>query len=306
MSIRNVTKDKLTWVDIDKPDAAAIAFLKENYNFHHLDFEDIQGESQTPKIDTYKNYLFLILQFPKWDSKKQRVTTHDLHMFIGTNFLVTIHQTPNAEIKKFFNSRMKSKRIQKQWMSSSAGFLLYKIIEAQFKNMRPVLNDIGKQLSELEEEIFSAEQDVNTVKELAIHRRNILHFRRVIDPQRYLVANLSHIRKTFLNEETSLYFDDIHDYLNKVWAILDSYRETIHGLHVTVESLINQRTNKIVSTLTAISVGLLPFTVLSGIYGMNITSLPFANNPIGVWMMFVALALIVGILLTIMRRKTWL
>lgn len=306
MSIKQVSTDKLTWVNIDKPDAAAIEFLKKNYNFHHLDFEDIQGESQTPKIDTYKNYLFLIFQFPRWDKEKKRIVTSDLHMFIGNKFLVTIHQGTDTTVRKFFASRIKSKRIQKQWMGSSPGYLLYKIIESQFKNMRPALNDIGKQLSELEEDIFNAEQDINTVKELAIHRRNILSFRRVIDPQRYLVANLSHIRKPFLNEDTSLYFDDIHDYLNKIWAILDSYRESVHGLHVTVESLINQRTNKIVSTLTAISVGLLPFTVLSGIYGMNIGGLPYANHPLIVWLMFLVLAIIVGIVLIFMRRKTWL
>ena len=196
--------------------------------------------------------------------------------------------------------------MKKQWMNGSTGFLLYKVLESIFKEMRPMLNTIGKELSTVEDLIFSGEEQTDTVKQLAIHRRNILTIRRIIDPQRYLIANLSHIRKSFINEETSLYFDDIHDYLNKTWAIVDTYKETIQGLHVTVESLITQKTNKVVSTLTAISVGLLPFTVLSGIYGMNIAGLPYAKEPFGVWMMFASLMVIIGIALMIMKKKTWL
>ena len=154
--------------------------------------------------------------------------------------------------------------------------------------------------------MFEGEQNTEIVKELAIYRRNILSLRRMIDPQRYLMANLSHIRKPFLNEETSLYYDDINDYLNKVWAIIDTYRDTIQGLHVTVESLITQRTNKVISALTVISVGLLPFTVLASIYGMNITGLPFATNPLWVWGMFGVLAALLGIVIIVMRTRKWL
>ena len=141
------------------------------------------------------------------------------------------------------------------------------------------------------------------VHELARHRRNILNFRRIIDPQRYLVANLSHTRKSFLNEEMSLYFDNVNDYLSKLWSIVEAYKDTLNGLHVTVESLVNQRTNKLISSLTVISVSLLPLTLLSGIYGMNIDRLPFAHQPIFVWGIFVALGLFILLLITIMRRQ---
>ena len=158
----------------------------------------------------------------------------------------------------------------------------------------------------VEQDIFGGEQDTNVVKKLAINRRNILNFRRIIDPQRYLIANLSHTRKPFLNEKTSLYFDNINDYLSKLWSIVETYRDTVNGLHVTTESLINQRTNKVIGVLTTISVALLPFTVLSSIYGMNIVGLPYAQNPLGVWLMFLGLAALVFITIVVMRKKTWL
>ena len=154
--------------------------------------------------------------------------------------------------------------------------------------------------------MFAGQQlDNNLIMELGRHRRNVLGFRRIIDPQRYLMSNLSHIRKPFLSEDTSLYFDDVNDYLSKLWSIIDTYRDTVQGLHVTVESLINQRTNKVISMLTVISVSLLPLTVLSGIYGMNI-ALPFSHQPLVVWGIFIILTCSILLLISIMRKKRWI
>ena len=306
MAIKKLTTDKLTWINIDQVNEEALTYLKEQHNFHHLDLEDIQGESQTTKLDTYKNYLFLVVQFPHWNDETKSIKTHEIDVFIGEGFLITVQHTKSRDIKNFFYRCMKKKSIKKEWMRSTSGYLLYSLLEALFKQVQPILNKIGKELNNIEQDVFEGEQNTELVKELAIYRRNILSLRRMIDPQRYLMANLSHIRKPFLNEETSLYYDDINDYLNKVWAIIDTYRDTIQGLHVTVESLITQRTNKVISALTVISVGLLPFTVLASIYGMNITGLPFATNPLWVWGMFGVLAVLLVAVIIIMRTRKWL
>ena len=100
-----------------------------------------------------------------------------------------------------------------------------------------------------------------------------------------------------------LYFDDIHDYLNKLWSITETYKDTVDGLHVTIESLISHRTNKIISTLTTINVAMLPLNLLAGLYGMNIDKLPFAHQPFFVWMFFIGLAIITLIVLFLMHQR---
>jgi magnesium transporter len=187
-------------------------------------------------------------------------------------------------------------------MGHGSGYLLYRITEALFHTSRPILNNLGKNISDLENRIFDDTPDYHTVRELAIHRRNVLHFRRIIDPQRYLMSNLSHVRKPFLDETMSLYFDDLSDYLSKFWAIITTYRDTIDGLHVTVESLLTQRTNKVIGALTVISVALLPLTLLSGIYGMNIP-LPYQESPLVIFLMFGLLTTIILSSIAMMRHK---
>jgi len=305
MAIKEIKKKGLTWVNIDRVDDEAIAYLKKNYSFHHLDLEDIQSETQTPKIDIYKDYLFLVLHIPQWHSATKHIGSHELDVFVGDKYLITIQHTKNKEIKNFFYRAMNNKTVNKEWLSDTSGYLLYKLIEALFQKSRPVLNTIGKQISSVEEEIFDGEPEIKEIRELAIHRRNILNFRRIIDPQRYLMSNLSHIRKPFMDESLSIYFDNMRDYLDKLWAIVDTYRDTISGLHITVESIINQRTNKIITVLTVMSAALLPLTLLSGIYGMNI-DLPFSHHPTIVFLMFLILISVIFAAIVIMRKRKWL
>jgi len=302
MSIKTLSQNNLTWVNIDKIDEESLNYLKKNYNFHHLDYEDLLSEQQMPKIDSYKDYLFIILKFPHWQSNDQTVTDHEIDIFIGKDYLVTIQHSKSKEMKNFFYRCMNNRKVKADWMSNS-GFLLFRLIESLFQNTRPMLNNLGNQISSIEQRIYNGEQDTSAIKELALQRRSVLHFRRILDPQRYLVANLSNTKKVFLDENLSLYFDDINDYLNKIWAVIETCKETIDGLHITVESLITQRTNKVIGALTVISVALLPLTLLSGIYGMNIIGLPFAQNPAWVWLMFVGLAGFIFIVIFIMKKK---
>ncbi|MBI2436625.1 MAG: magnesium transporter CorA family protein [Candidatus Magasanikbacteria bacterium] len=306
MSVKEIKQGALTWIHISKVNEESIAYLKKAHKFHHLDFEDIQSESQNPKLDVYDSYLFLVFHFPEWKQNSKKIVPHEIDFFVGENYMITVQHGKNSEVKDFFYRCMNNRKIKNSWMSKNSGFLLYKLLESLFNESRPMLNSLGKQISAIENDIFAGEQDVQEIKELAMLRRDVLSFRRMLDPQRYLVSTISHTRKSFLDETLSIYFDNIKDYLDKLWVIADTYKETIDGLHLTVESLVNQKTNKVIGALTAISVSLLPLTLLSGIYGMNISGLPHANNPKWVWFMFIGLACIIVTSIVLMKRKKWL
>lgn len=307
MSIKVLKEKKLTWVNIDQINQEAIDYLKEHYSFHHLDFEDLQSEQQTPKIDTYKSYLFLVLQFPQWQASTKTINAHEIDIFVGDDYLITIQHTKSKDIKNFFYRCMNNRKIKSEWMSQSAGYLLYHLVDALFQKSRPMLNRLGSQISKVEQGVFDdSGRQADVVKNLAIIRRNVLSLRRIIEPQKYITGTLSHTRKPFLPDELAIYFDNVTDYLNKVWAITDTYKDTINGLHVTLESLINQRTNKVIGSLTVISVALLPLTLLSGIYGMNIDHLPFAHSPIWVWGVFGMVAFLILATIAVMKKKHWI
>ena len=305
MAIEKTTQNGLTWINMDEIDQEAIDFLDDNFEFHELDFEDLQERTQTPKIDVYQDYLFIVLQFPKMNHHSNKIVFHEIDIFVGEGFLVTLQRGKVEELIGLFEQCQENETIQNEWMGDSSGFLLYNVLEHIFHTTEPVVNKIGRQISDIEEEVFSEEQDTGTIKKLAEQKRNILFFRRIIEPQRYLVSKLSHIRKPFLAEDLAIYFDDTNDFLNKLWNIIETYKETVSELHVTVESLINQRTNKVLNALTVASVVLLPPTLLAGIYGMNI-DLPFQNQPGIVWGLYGILTALILLAFYAMKKKKWL
>lgn len=306
MAIKILSHNKLTWVNIDQVDDEARKYLREHHSFHPLDMEDVETEQHAPKIDAYKEYLFIVLQFPQWDAAEKTVMAQEIDMFIGNNYLVTIQKTKSKEVKNFFYRCMNNQSVKDDWMNQTSGYLLYELIESLFHSTRPILNNIGKNISALEQEIFSGNQQSRAILGLGMHRRNVLNFRRILDPERQIMSSLYNYQKPFLGPELHIYFEDITDYLNNLWSIVNAYKDTIDGLHVTVESLLNRRVNKVISALTIISVSLLPLNLLSGIYGMNIAGLPFANDPIWVWAMFAVLAAMILAIIFIMKRQKWL
>lgn len=304
MASKLLTEGKLTWTHIESLTPEILTELKTNYNFHQLDVDDVATEStHIPKVDVYKNYIFLVLHLPHWNPAEKKITINQVNFFVGENFVITIPHRDAREVRSLFFRCLKNHKLKKEWMGGSAGLLLYHIIAELFREARPLLNNIGKHVALVEDEVFSGEQNTRLIKDLAGHRRNILLYRNIIDPQRYVISSLTNVRRSFMDENLVIYFDDIRDYLDKLWAIVETYKETVNGLYITVESIMNQRTSKVLTILTIISAALLPHTLFFNLYSMNLTGLPLSGSPGLVWSLFGALTLIVaGVLVVTLRR----
>ena len=142
MAVKTLKQKGLTWVNIDKMDEESFNYLKTNFKFHHLDYEDLRGGKQTPKIDIYKNYLFLILHIPQWKNSTHSINNAELGFFIGEGYLITIQHGHSKLMKNFFYRCMKNPTVKKNWMDKGSGYLMYKIIDALFapENLWTVLD----------------------------------------------------------------------------------------------------------------------------------------------------------------------
>ncbi len=305
MGFKTITHNKLTWVNIDQIDDDARKHLAERYAFHPLDLEDVEADQHTPKIDAYKEYLFIVLQFPQWDTTDRAIVAQEIDMFIGDNFLITIQKNKSKELKNFFYRCMNNDSLRNDWMSQNSGYLLYELVESLFHSTRPILNNLGKNISNLEQKIFSGNQQSGAILELGMHRRNVLTFRRILDPERQIISSLYNYQKPFLGPELHIYFEDITDYLNNLWSIVNTYKDTIDGIHVTVESLLKRRANKIITVLTVIQTVFTPPALYAAIYGMNV-NLPYAQHPSVIWWSMGIITVFSIILMIILQRRRWL
>jgi magnesium transporter len=300
LNIKTLNWGKLTWIYIEQPTEKETKYLAEHYPFHPLDLDDVLSRQQRPKIDQYEDYLFLVLHFPVFN-KEQRVTTaSQLSVFIGQDYLITLHTGGLKPLVKLFRECQIKDEFCKEYFGSGSGFLLYRIVDRLVDYSIPITNKMMFNVEEVEDEIFSS-QKKDTVREISMLRRDVISFRRIIWPMRAVIGGLEPKVRRFSDKDMSVYFGDVIDHMDKIWDALDEYKEIIEGLSSTYDSLSSHRTNEVIRLLTVIAIVLLPITVVASIYGMNIP-LPFQDSDFAFIFVVVMMAAIIGGILFILRR----
>src|ERR671934_174710 len=267
--IERLSAEGLQWIHIEQPSALERAWLAEHYDFHPLDLEDVMSRNQRPKIDQYPDYLFIVLHFPVFDKAVGRLNAAELDIFIGPDFLITLPNSPLPPVEYLFERCRSSDEVRHQMLSKGSGYLLYKIVDDSFDYCFPMLRKIGNKLERLEEDIFEGRSE-EVVRDISNVKQEIVGFRKIVRPQRPVLRDLERTNQRYLAEDLEVYFDDIVDASERIWDMLENYKEVVEALEDTNESVLSHRLNDILRVLTSISVVMLPLTLIASIWGMNV------------------------------------
>ncbi|NQT31900.1 MAG: magnesium/cobalt transporter CorA [Deltaproteobacteria bacterium] len=304
LHVESVTAGELTWINIEEPTRLETDYLAQSYPFHPLDLDDCLSRIQRPKIDVYDDYLFLVFHFPVFNPEARVTTSSQVSVFIGQGYLITLHKGDLKPLVKLFNQCQTDEEIREEHFGQGSGYLLYRVVDRLVDYCIPILNKIGVNIEEVEDNIFS-ESMRGTVREISALRRDVISFRRIIWPMRAVIGSMEPKIRRFTPMEMEVYFGDMTDHVDKLWDALDEYKEIIEGLSDTHDSLATNRTNEVVRVLTTIATILLPLTVVASLYGMNIP-LPFQNSPFSFVLVFVVWIVIACGMLYFFRRKRWI
>jgi magnesium transporter len=227
-------------------------------------------------------------------------------MFVGPDYLVTIPNQPLQPVAYLFDRCRQKEELREQLFSKGSGFLLYRIIDDSFDYCFPMLRKIGNKLDALEDEIFEGRSE-DIVRDISNAKQEIINFRKVIRPQRTVLRDLEKLKQRFLAPDMDLeiYFDDIVDAHERIWDMLENYKEVIEGLEDTNESVISHRVNDILRVLTAFSVIVLPLTLIASLWGMNV-GVPGEGDTEDFWAIVGGMAVILVGMLAYFRRRGWL
>jgi magnesium transporter len=298
---------KSRWINLTDVTPEDILTLKKKYKFHDLDLEDCLSDIQRPKIDEYEKYLFIILQFPNFNKNTQRYDTEQVNIFIGQNFIITLHKGNLELLNDLFENCQKSLRFRRETFNGSTGYLLYKILHKLFSSCFSITDKIQISLKNIEKNLFDSKRIRDQLEEIMITKKNIITLRKVIAPERSVVAALEHKNKKFLPEGLEVYFDDVVDHIEKLWTILETQKEVVESLGDTNESLISHNINHLMRTFTIISVLMVPFSVINNLFSINIR-LPFANaleNPTHFWRLLVLMFMTSVLTYIFFKWKKW-
>lgn len=274
---RELSLKKIKWTDGVKMGDSDIGELLTGYGFHELDIEACMEENQRARIDSYDDYAFVILHFPKYNARLKIYELNEFNIFVGKNFLITLKDFSGTHIDKIFEkySSVNMRNMKKTHISS--GFILYELIQVMLEKMFKVCDNIRRDIKILEKQVFEKSRS-SLVRSILIKKRNIVVLKHMLQPQITVLRTLeAHMNKTFDNE-IEAYFEDLEDKIQKILTDISVLEEYIESVEDAFKSMIDIETNSVIKFLTIFSAFMLPLTLITSFYGMNIT-LPYQSSP---------------------------
>jgi len=296
-SLKDQAAAQWAWVDVVDPDETTMRALERRFELHELAVEDALHLQMRPKLDSYVDGFFLVWLTPQQPNGGP-VEVHELDVFVGTGFLITVRKTPMAAIDYVAGEAARIMVRGQDWV-------LHAILDHLVDSVLPIVDGLGDKLDDVED-VMLGEPRKSDIAVLYAVRRQLVRMRRIIGPERDLIRSLARERD-LLSEESYRYFQDIGDHLARVEDSIETYREVAAAVMDIYLSAQSNRMNEIMKALTVVATIFMPLTLLSGIYGMNVV--------VGMWPPVMAdwsFAVIVGSMLAIavgmsiyFRRKKW-
>ena len=284
-----ISSGDVRWLNMERPREADREWLEQEFGFHPLAIEDVASRNQRPKLDAYDDYLFIVLHFPVFDKSQDRLLTAEVDIFVGPDFLITLPDQNLPPLGAMFERYRARDEVRDNVFGKGTGYLLYKIVDTCVDASFPMLRRIGDKLDRLEDDIFEG-RSAEIVRELSNAKQEIINFRRVVRPMRAVLRDLERTKQRYLTDELDVYFDDITDAAERIWDVLENYKEVAEALEDTNESVLSHRLNESLRLLTAFSVTLLPLTLLTGLFGMNVTLPGQPGSAVEFWLIVIVMA----------------
>jgi magnesium transporter len=295
------SSERVIWIDATGATAAEIEAIGDLYKFHGLAVEDARKRQQRPKIDAYGNHLFVVLYALDPPDESQRQPARELSMFITPHAIVTFHRQDIEELDD----------AARRWAAHCAGMLpetpamlAYTICDSIVDGYFPCLDEFGERIEVLEREMFEHGAPETLEKVFGI-KRQLLELRRVVAPTRDVFNAFTRRELPVLGESSLVYFQDVHDHVIRTTDTIDAYREilsTVVEVHLT---LVSNRLNQTVRTLTVASIILMSMALITGIYGMNFENMPELTWRYGYFFVLTVLVILGGGLAVAFRRFGW-
>jgi magnesium transporter len=290
------------WVALESPTPDEARILSDLFHFHELAVEDALMEVHHPKIESYGDYLYLILHGIDFRASEHCFTTKDVDFFLGAQYLVTVHAGMSRSIDRIGSVCTKDERV----LGEGPGLLMYRIIDTMVDNYLPEIEKLGERLDEMEEEVFE-KPNTALARRILDFKRDIASLRRIVLPQRDAVGRLARREFPLISEQLAYRFRDVHDHLVRLSDEAMFFQDRITSILDAHLSAVSNQLNQVMKVLTIIATLFMPLTVLTGMYGMNV---PLPHLPGGegaqFWWILAMMLAMSGLMLVYFRRKRWI
>ena len=290
------------WVDLDRPTAEESQILATVFHLHELSIEDALNAIHHPKIESYGDYLYLILHGIDFNARQHRFKTQDVDFFMNRQYLITVHHGASRSIGKVADICTRNNQL----LGEGTAALMHRIVDALVDNYRPEIDKLQGRLDKLETEVFE-NPSPRLAQKILDFKRDVASLRQVVLPQRDAVGRLARREFPIIDEQLAYRFRDVYDHLVRLSDESIFFQDRISGILDALLAAVSNQMNAVMKVMTIISTIFLPLTVLTGLYGMNV---PLPHLPGGehaqFWWILAIMVAVAVVMLYVFRRKRWM
>ncbi len=296
-------KESLVWIDMEQPNEKDNELLSDVFHFHPLTIEDAIETRNHPKVESYTNYLFLIVHGVTMQTNSTNFVTRELDIYLGANFVLTYHH----ESFRSINAVKSQIRTNTFHCERGADYLLHQILDKLVDLYIPVVDDFEAAVNDLEDRIFQMKKGSNKLlEEIMDLKRSVARLVRISSKQMDVITRLANGEFPLIGKDVLPFYRDVYDHLHRVSVLAENYRDLIGGLLNLHFNVVANRTNDVVKILTIFSAIVLPLSLIAGIYGMNFENMPELKTRNGYFLTIASMVIVAIGLLAYFWRKGWI
>lgn len=299
-----VREGGLLWVDIDSSDLTQHALLEKVFGFHHLAVEDTLSPNTRVKLEEYGAYLFAVVAAVRLDRRTDDpydTEVFNLYLFIGPNYLVTVHAAPSQAVDEV------RERLQRSPDQINRGIemIMHGVLDVTVDQFLPIVDHVDDQVDKLEEKLFE-QYDEMAIKDIFRAKRLVVQLRRELGPLREVLNVLTNRPHACISMQSQVYFRDVYDHTIRIVESIESMRDLLGSV---LESFLSQQSNRMNRQMKALSVVAtvsLPLVVIGGVFGMNFSAMPLTHSPFGFFWAIGVMGVAAIAIWWIIKRQDWI
>lgn len=298
--LRKIDPNNVNWINMDgMGDLTIVEKLQSHFCFDALTLDDVIND-QRPKAEEYDDYLFFTLKM-LYKIKDDKIDYEQISFVLGTNYLISF-QEKEGDLFDGFRDRIKLDQGKVRKMG--VDYLMYRLIDIIVDNYYTVLDNIGSQLEEIEDCIYTDSAEEAFAKIQAI-KKELIFLRKAVYPLREALSKVMKGETSFVQEENMRYFSDVYDHTVHVIDTLETYKDLTSSLLDIHMNTMNNRMNEVMKLLTIITTIFIPLSFISGLYGMNFEFMPELHSKWGYPAVLIFMALVSAGMIIYFKRKKW-
>ena len=294
---------KVSWINlVGLHQISYLETLGRCFGLHPLVMEDILNTEHRPKLEEFEDHLFIVVKMLQFDDASNEIRTEQVSLILGRNYVLTFQE---REGDVFEGVRERIRNGKGRLRDHGADYLAYILLDALVDNYFLILEKLGDQIEELEEELIHRPNPA-TMQKIHHFKREMILLRKAIWPLREVISGLQRQEGGLISDATGAFLRDLYDHSIQILDTVETLRDILAGLLDLYLSSLSHRMNEIMKVLTLIATIFIPLTFIVGVYGMNFDNMPELHWKYGYFLIW-GLMLGCGLLLLwFFKRKHWI